>query len=239
MVDVIMVTYNRLQFTKQAIQSLKRTACPYRLIVVDNNSNDGTQDYLNQLKNKGKIDTLIFNDVNLGLEKALNKGLQKVQSTSYFITTDNDCIACQDWLEKLIFLMETHQEYAAISCRPQILIGVGPIFKTNKEVVENNVVGGSVRIMDTLKVKGVGGWTDKFEKDGRGNEEHDICGKLRADGWKVGFAKDVWTYHLFGKDRSWGYNLKSNYKMGRVLDKSPDDIEYNLITCEPKHKSNE
>jgi len=243
MIDILLVTYNRIEFTKQTINSiLERTVYPYRLIVVDNDSTDGTKEYLKKLKFKGDISVLILNDKNIGLEKALNKGFQIVRSTPYFITVDNDCIAPElepCWLSRMVELMDRHEMYAAVSLRPQVLVGVGSIFKSDKEIVENNVCGGSYRIMCTNRVRLVGSWTDKFEKDGRGNEEHDICGKLRAKNWKVGYTRSLWTYHLFGDEGTWGYNKKSNYKMGRVLERSPEDQEYDPKTCEPKIKSNE
>jgi len=41
------VTFNRLPYTKQTIESyLKNTVIPHELIVVDNASEDGTQKYL-------------------------------------------------------------------------------------------------------------------------------------------------------------------------------------------------
>jgi len=245
MIDILLVTYNRGDFTKITINSiLQRTKHPYRLIVIDNNSTDGTKEYLKELKFSGKIAGLILNKENIGLERALNKGFQVVKSTPYFVTVDNDCIApslepC--WLDRLIGLMDRYGEFAAIALRPQMLVGVGNIFANDNYVhlAENNVCGGSYRIMRTKAVREVGGWTDKFEKDGRGNEEHDICSKLKSIGYKVGYTKKLWTYHMFGDEGTWGYNKNSNYKMGRVLERSPEDEKHDPITCEPVIKHNE
>jgi len=240
-IDIIVVTYNRLEFTKKTLESIfSRTKLPYRLIVIDNASTDGTREFLNKLGNEGKIDQVIFNDKNVGLENAWNQGLELVESP-LFVTTDNDCIApdldpC--WLERLVDLMNNHIEFAAIALRPQVLIGVGNIFSEDVEVVENNVCGGSYRIMDLDRVKEVGGWTDKFENNGRGNEEHDVCGKLRNNGYKVGYAKEIFTYHQFGED-NWGYDESIDAAAGRSLKTAPKDQDYNPKTCEPKVRSNE
>lgn len=242
--DIVLVTYNRLGFTKRTFNSIvERTKIPYRLIVVDNNSDDGTRDFLQEKKDSGEIDKLILLDSNIGLERALQRGLRDVKS-KFFVTVDNDCIApnldpC--WLKRATNIMEFFPNYAAVSLRPQVLIGVGAIFdKLNERpIVENNVCGGSYRVMRRDIVKKVGGWTDKFENDGRGNEEHDICSKLKQAGYKVGYFNNIWTYHLFGEDGTWGYDKKSNYKMGRHLERSPEDQEYDPDTCEPKIHSNE
>ena len=242
--DIILVTYNRLEFTKKTLDSIiNHTKIPYRLIVIDNNSSDGTRGFLQERKDEGLVDKLILMDKNVGLENALQRGFQEVKS-KFFVTVDNDCIApnlqpC--WLKQTTNLMDFYPSYGAVSLRPQVLIGVGSIFdKTNeKAIIENNVCGGSYRVMRTEAVKKVGGWTDKFENDGRGNEEHDICSKLKGAGFMVGYFNNVWTYHMFGDDGTWGYGKDSNYKMGRHLERSPEDQEYNPKTNEPKIHSNE
>ena len=242
--DIILITFNRLSFTKKTFDSIvNRTNTPYRLIVVDNNSDDGTRSFLQEKKGEGLIDELILMDENVGLENALQRGLQEVKS-KFFVTVDNDCIApdlSPCWLKQATNVMEFHKQYAAVSLRPQVLIGVGPIFDkhNNKAIIENNVCGGSYRVMRKDAVNKVGGWTDKFENDGRGNEEHDICSKLRSAGFLVGYFNNIWTYHMFGEEGTWGYDKKSNYKMGRYLERSPEDQEYDEKTNEPKIHSNE
>lgn len=85
------------------------------------------------------------------------------------------------------------------------MIGTGNIFdgKEEEQVVEFSHPGGSLRIMRTDIVKRVGGWAE--EKEGRGQEEMYICGKLREEGYKTGFAVNVKCYHMFGNDANWGY----------------------------------
>ena len=234
-----MVTYNRLRFTQKSLNSIiKRTNFPYRLIVIDNHSTDGTVEYL---RDKKEIDVLHLNLENEGLEKALQFCLKESVESSYFVTTDNDCIApllTPCWLEQLYTLIKKYPKYAAIALRPQILVGVGKIFNTDKEVVENNVVGGSFRIFNTKAVKQVGGWSNQFVNNGRGNEEWNICTKLRKAGYKVGYTKNLWTYHIFG-EKNWGYPQSINAASSRSIKTPPKDIEYNPITCEPKIKHNE
>jgi len=237
-IDIVLVTYNRIEFTKKTISSIiEKTILPYRLIVVDNNSTDGTREFLIDLKKREKIGQLILNPKNYGLGKALNQGFEFVKSDK-FVTVDNDCIACNNWLDRMLFLMKCFPKFKAIACRPQVLVGVGEIFKTHILVVENNVCGGSYRLMDRGVVDSVGGWDENFDNFGRGNEEHDICGKIRSLGHKVGYAKNVWCYHLFG-EKNWGYDKSIDAAKGRTLNESPKDVDYNPETCEPKQKCNE
>jgi len=240
-IDIIMTTYNRLALTKQSLYSIiRRTKTPYWLTVIDNFSTDGTREFLQVEKLNGHINTLVLNESNLGLAVALQQGYL-LSDSRYFVTVDNDCIAPDldpDWLSQLVTLMDKNFVYGAIALRPQVLIGVGQIFKTDKEIVDNNVVGGSYRIMRRKAVETVDGWTDRFENDGRGKEEWDICTKLRNAGYKVGYTRNLWTYHQWGSDK-WGYDELENYKMGRVMEHAPKDVEYNHKTCEPLIKCNE
>ena len=49
--SVMMVTYNRLELTKQTLDNLfKNTKYPINLIIIDNNSTDDTVNYLNDLQ---------------------------------------------------------------------------------------------------------------------------------------------------------------------------------------------
>lgn len=213
-IDIVMVTWHRQAITEQVIKTIaKNTVTPYRLIVVDNGSPEPMQEMLNGMYNARLITELIQNSENLGLEHARNQGLELVDS-DLFVSTDNDCLPMrpegnEDWLKKLVDLMNKYPKYAAISSRTQVMIGTGNIFegRENDEIIQFGHPGGSLRIMRTEAVREVGGWRD--EEKGRGSEERYICGKLRESGWETGFAVKVNCLHLFG-DRAkntdrWGY----------------------------------
>lgn len=234
--DILMVTYDRPNHTAKSLISIVNSLPleSFRLIVVDNGSKFETAKILANFKNMNYISVLILLDENYGLEKAKNIGLQFVKSQR-FVDTDNDIIAPRvkpDWLTQLHGLMDEHEEFGAIALRPQILMGVGPIFKNGGKVVENNVCGGSLRMMRKDLVKG---WDDIVRNEGRGQEEFDICNKIKSKGFKVGYAKNLWCYHIFGDN--WGYELGKQGK--RALDFAPVDEEYNSLTCEPLKKHNE
>lgn len=233
-IDIVMVTYNRIDLTRQTLDWLfSNTDIPFRLIVVDNHSTDGTQGFL--MSHPG-IDLLVLNQNNLGLEEALSQGFKLVES-DIFVTMDNDILVPKNWLSEQLALMETYKEYAVLARRPQELVGVGPIFAGGHEVVENNVVGGVARMMRRDAVAKVGGWSKQFVNNGRGNEEWNICTKLREAGFKVGYISNQWAYHQWG-DNHWGYK-NVDYKMGRCLAEAPKDIPFDPLTCEPSIKKNQ
>lgn len=206
--DIVMVTYNRIDFTRKAISYIfGRTKTPYRLIVVDNNSVDGTQEMLLELKKQGVIHHLILLEENYGIHMAKNYGLSLVRSTPYYIDTDNDLLCADlkpDWIQQLVTLMDKHPEYGAIACRPQVLVGRGGNeFDNVEEVKEFNHVGAHLRIMRTEAVKKSGGWEKNWEAN-RNHEDSFIAAALLSEGYKVGYAKNIRCWHQFGVNWNYG-----------------------------------
>lgn len=216
-VDLHLVSWNRPDMTELVIKTIHKNTKPenFRLVVLDNGSSGDTPQRLQDLQDAGLIDEYIPIKTNLGLEAARNLLLKNATESKYFICIDNDCLAPNpdedgfDWIERLVELMEYYEEYAAIACRTQVMIGTGNIFEEADEhdddLVDFPHPGGSLRIMDTQAVLKVGGW-DR-EEPGRGAEERYVCGKLREAGYKTAFAVKIPTLHLFGKTDTdnWGY----------------------------------
>ena len=99
---IVMVTYNRLDYTKRTLDSLLSTiSVPYFLVVADNASTDGTQTWLRNQHNKGKINHLILNDENLYPGKATNEGwesgLYYYPEATHLMRLDNDIKLYAGW----------------------------------------------------------------------------------------------------------------------------------------------
>ena len=68
----ILITYNRLDYTKKTLRTLLDTIeVPHYVIAVDNNSDDGTQEYLKSLVKRNRIDEVILNQTTTILAKPL------------------------------------------------------------------------------------------------------------------------------------------------------------------------
>lgn len=116
-VSILMTSYNRLNLLKKSIESInERTFYPFRIIVVDNNSTDGSREYLKECKVLGKIFDHLFLPENVGQSMALNKGLDLINewearrpSNDLFVGTNEDLLAPKlspCWLERLLHLFE-------------------------------------------------------------------------------------------------------------------------------------
>ncbi len=102
--DLIMLTWNHLKLTKRAIQSIREcTTAPYRLIVVDNGSMDGTKEWLAEQDDI----TVISNETNRGVAPACNQGLI-IAGAPYIAILNNDIEVDTGWLKMLIEGLEAN-----------------------------------------------------------------------------------------------------------------------------------
>lgn len=100
---ICLITYNRLDYTKKTLGYLWETMTdPYYLVVIDNNSTDGTKEYLKSLAARLKVDKVLFNPENYYPGKACNiawtEGLKEYQPT-HLMRLDNDMELKQGWYD--------------------------------------------------------------------------------------------------------------------------------------------
>jgi len=97
-ISIIIVTYNSLEDIQQCISSIEsKMILPYELIVIDNNSTDGTQEYL-----KGaRCDHMVLNTENKGFSGACNQGIE-ISRGEYIILLNPDTIVTKNWASRMI-----------------------------------------------------------------------------------------------------------------------------------------
>lgn len=100
MVGLMLTTYNQLEDTQKSLESLeKNTTPPYKLVIVDNASTDGTLSFL-----KEKEYHVIENKRPVCLSVALNQGLRRLLSdpgNRYIGWIHNDMTFYPNWLQRL------------------------------------------------------------------------------------------------------------------------------------------
>lgn len=122
-IDIVIVTFNRLEFLKKTIDAIiDNTRYPYRIIVVDNNSSDGTCKWLVLAKGVGLISEYLLLEENVGLAAGLSEGFKLVKS-EYFIATQDDLLPPKSepcWLERMVVLFKKNEkEYGGIAMIPK------------------------------------------------------------------------------------------------------------------------
>jgi len=83
------------------------------IIIVDNNSTDGTKEHLPSKFTNVKF---IFNDANLGFAKACNQGF-KISSGNYILFLNPDTVLTETCLKDCISFFESHTDAGAVGVR--------------------------------------------------------------------------------------------------------------------------
>jgi GT2 family glycosyltransferase len=100
--SIIVVTRDNLALTRLCLESvLASTDAAYEVVVVDNDSNDGTGSYLLTLARRAAHVRVLLNATNAGFPAACNQGLT-VARGDVLVLLNNDTIVTPGWLGGLV-----------------------------------------------------------------------------------------------------------------------------------------
>ena len=133
--SIVVLTQDNLVFTRMCLESvLASTDGPtFEVVVVDNDSADGTQDYLRALASRDARIRPVLMETNLGFACGVNAGFREARGNS-LVMLNNDTIVARYWLAKLL----RHLDDAAVGL-------VGPV---------TNEAPGAARISDSYRTYG-------------------------------------------------------------------------------------
>lgn len=144
MIPCLMITYNRLEYTKQSLPALIDSGA--EVYVIDNGSIDGTAQWL--VKEYGEKINIELNPVNKGIAGAMNQFLQMIPKAKCAAKVDNDTIIPKDFFK----MMLAHMKYAEIvqakhhiikSTNPNGWKGFTKDMYRNNGLLYHHFVGGS------------------------------------------------------------------------------------------------
>ncbi len=201
-IDIILSTCNRKHFTKRVIEELYNrleNSEFMRLIVIDDNSTDGTLEYLEELKGQDLIDKLVSKKFKY-LCEMYNEGFKYVKS-EYFIVMQDDIIIPKlkpDVIEQLIDLMEKNKDHGGISCRIQRI----PNMKWLEEDLTpaRKTLSATFRIQRKIDIGNAGGFGDRYR------DEYAFKGQMDKISKKCSWASNLWCNHI-GYCENRGYNI--------------------------------
>lgn len=102
-VSIVIVSYNTAAMLDECIASVKReTDCSYEIIVVDNDSRDGSRE---MLREKYPEVSLLENSSNVGFARANNQGFELAQGR-YFFMLNSDTVILDKAIDKLVAFMQ-------------------------------------------------------------------------------------------------------------------------------------
>jgi len=220
-ISVIILTHNKIDYTKICIQSLLKTDYPdWELVIIDNGSDDGTAQWLQIFKKEAEEHnvkvTLIFNSGNIGCSTARNQGIEA--ASGEFITfCDNDiALSNRNWLKQMSSEL-TRKEIgmvgpkiiypfppfniqcagaAATKSGRIVFLGRGrandcPEFNTKKEV--QCLISACCMTKKSI-LEECGGFDEIFNPVEY--EDIDLCYRIRSHGYKILYTPDLEMYHF-------------------------------------------
>ncbi len=236
--SVIIVNFNTKDLTKVCIESVMNegSKLDFEVVVVDNNSKDGSVTELKKLWRKYKNLKIIENKDNLGFSKANNQG-SKVASGEYILLLNSDTVVKRFSLKKLVAFAESREDAGVIGARllnsdgslqgscfrfPSIKnaikeywLGQKGLFekyvpKGNKPVEVEAVVGAAF-LMTPRALQEVGLLDERYFMY---FEDVDYCRRVWRKGLKVYYLPEARIIHYHGES---GKKLADNVNQWRRL----------------------
>lgn len=104
MISIITTVYNQLGMNKLFFEYLKKnTILPYELIIIDNNSTDGSREFFENSANT----EVIKNTANYSYPYTQNQGIKRAKYDT-LVFLNNDIIVSKNWDTRLLSVMKEH-----------------------------------------------------------------------------------------------------------------------------------
>jgi GT2 family glycosyltransferase len=106
--DIIIPVWNQPAFTKDCVDSvIRNTAADYRIIIIDNGSDEETRKYLEGLKGLSRPPVMVVrNERNAGFVKAANQGIT-LSTAPYICLLNNDTVVTNGWLAEMLSVADS------------------------------------------------------------------------------------------------------------------------------------
>lgn len=212
--SVIIVNYNVRFFLEQALLSARKAMqqLSAEIIVVDNNSVDGTSE---MMREKFPEVIYLYNKENVGFAKANNQGIA-IAKGKYVLLLNPDTIVEEDTFEKCLRFMETHEDAGAVGVK--MLDGKGNFLPESKRGFPSPRVAfykafGLARLFPTSKI--FGGYHLGYLSE---NETHEVDVLAGAFMFirKTALDKAGWldeSFFMYGEDIDLSYRIvKAGFK---------------------------
>jgi GT2 family glycosyltransferase len=228
-IDIIIINYNSTDYSLRCIESLQRNLnfSHYRIIVVDNNSDDMPD----RITDKYPEVVLINNSTNIGFGSAINYAITLING-KYVILLNPDSLVIDNSFKKLINYLDQHDDTAIAG--PKILESDGslqgsarrfptiwtsifgrksPLTKLfpSNPITKREFICFNCEKLKTQTVDWVSGAcmvirSEAIKQVGGFDtrffmywEDADLCKRLTEFGWKIAYYPKAQVYHHTGK----------------------------------------
>ena len=215
-VSIIALSYNQIKYTKEFIQSVfEFTTIPFELIIIDNNSDSETVEYLKEIDKSKENTRVIFNQKNFGFPKGINQAIKEARG-KYLLIANNDIVVTKGWFERIAEVAESDNKIGIVGPISNYVSGMqfdkNARYSNLKQMHEYVV---NIRVKNLGKtlhfpritflcalikrevIEKIGGLDERFSP---GNfEDDDFCLRAQIAGFKTVIAQDVFIHHYGSK----------------------------------------
>ncbi|MBU1261695.1 glycosyltransferase family 2 protein, partial [bacterium] len=214
MVSIVILTHNKLELTKECIESIYEFTDPstFELVIIDNASTDATPPYLSKISHQYKNIKGIYNDQNISFARGCNQGAG-VAEGDYLLFLNNDTRVTPNWLDEILLVFKNEEKAGIVGSR--LLYPDGRLQHAGVVLtlwnglpinIDVNVEGEVPRTLETRKVFAVTGACMLIRKnlffDCKGFDEEyvygyediDLCMKVREKGYNIFYVPKSLLY---------------------------------------------
>ena len=241
--DIVIAVWNNLKLTKDCIDSIivntdidsstelaidpeRSRKVDYRLIIIDNASDDDTKRYLEGVKDReGQRVLLIRNENNLGFIKAVNQGM-RLSKAPYVCLINNDTIVTRGWLSEMVRVAESSPKIGLINPssntlgqKPDRVESVdGYADKLKKDAASFSEIGSAIGFCMLIKrevIDKIGVFDEIY---GMGNfEDTDYSRRAIKEGYICARANRAYVFHDEGSSFIRNSAFDENFERNRQI----------------------
>lgn len=236
-ISVVISTYNRYVYLKEALDSLVCQDLPadsFEIIIVDNNSHDKTPELVASYCNRSEPATRYVKELKQGLSFARNRGAQEARG-SIVAFMDDDAIADKGWLRELMSIYRQFPDAGVVGGKIKLTWPVEkPTWLTHNLEISFGALdygdkiqelryprtpfGGNFSVPKALFLE-LGGFNEALGRTRArllSSEEVYLCHLMEQRGKKVYYAPQALVYHTVLPERiNRKYLVKRAYAQGK------------------------
>ncbi len=236
-VSVIVPSYNRSESLKDTLQGLGRqkTSLHYEIIVVDNNSTDGTKEVVREFQGNFKAPLYYLFESRQGISYARNAGMRKARG-ELIAFLDDDTLPSPEWLTsfwrcfqeeeadlvagkvELLWFSERPEWLSEILMKPLVTLDYGEK-RFQIHAKEKRILGANFAFRRSLADR-VGFFREDLGRRGNsliGGEDSEWFGRLIQEKAKVFYEPQAQVFHkVLGEKITEEYILRWFLDIGRT-----------------------
>lgn len=234
-ISIIIPVYNNLDLTKNCLQSISASSRYFHeteVIIVDDGSQDGSEDYLSQFARENKWLIYQRNPANLKFARSCNAGAS-LASGGFLVFLNNDTVVTRDWDKFLLDTMEHDNEVWMAGAKllypdstiqhagvylPElngksfghVYSGFPSCFPPANIQKELQCVTAACMMMRREDFLGLGGFDTSYLN---GSEDIDLCLRIIEQGKKIVYQPASVAFHFESKSEGRFEHSKTNSEL--------------------------